>query len=227
MPPPTLALDVYGTLIDTQGVLQLLEKMRPRQAETFSEVWRSKQLEYSFRRALMRKYVPFGQVTREALRYTNQVLKTELSPAEEAALLEQYRKLPAFPEVPEALKSLGKLGYPLFAFSNGSYDDLNALLAAADILALLENIISLEEVQTFKPKPKGYALFNRATGSAKSQSWLISGNPFDVIGAKSYGMNAVWLKRNPSAVFDPLGILPDLVISDLSELSNAIASFKP
>ena len=99
---------------------------------------------------------------------------------------------------------------------------MEQLLQHADILSYFDGIVSMEAVQTFKPNPKGYAYFVEKTNTDKSNSWLVSGNSFDVIGALSYGMNAAWLQRNPSTVFDPMGFSPNLTIDSLTKLKQAI-----
>ncbi|MEN0005704.1 MAG: haloacid dehalogenase type II [Bacteroidota bacterium] len=218
----TLALDVYGTLIDTSGVLQLLRQFLGDQAIPFSDLWRNKQLEYSFRRGLMNRRVDFSVVTQEALAFCCKALQQELSDKQRKQLMEQYRQLPAFEDTPPALHALKAAGHRLFAFSNGSREAVATLLDHAEITAYFDGIVSMEEVNTFKPNPIGYAHFVQQTGASKATAWLISGNTFDVIGALSYGMQGVWLQRNPKAVFDPMGFEPTLTLNSLTELAPAL-----
>lgn len=121
-----LAFDVYGTLIDTSGVLSSLERLVGDKAAAFSTLWRDKQLEYSFRRGLMQNYQDFSICTRQALDYTCEALETGLAAEDRELLLASYRILPAYPEVGEALSGLKKAGFRLFAFSNGKADDLDS-----------------------------------------------------------------------------------------------------
>ena len=116
----TIAFDVYGTLIDTDGVVDRLREWIGSQAETFSQTWRSKQLEYSFRRGLMRRYENFAVCTRQALDYCCAEYDVSFSAEQKDALLQSYRALPAFGDVEESLFGLKAEGHRLFAFSNGT-----------------------------------------------------------------------------------------------------------
>lgn len=218
----TLALDVYGTLIDTSGVLKLLDDILGEKTSNFSDLWRAKQLEYSFRRALMNRHVDFSICTREALEFCCAALEVQLTKAQKDALMNQYKQLPAFEDVPAALQQLQVANHRLFAFSNGSYQAVKGLLEHANIIQYFDGIISMEDVQTFKPNPAGYAYFVQATGATKANAWLVSGNNFDVIGALSYGMNGVWCRRNSKASFDPMGFEPTLTIERLTDLAAAM-----
>jgi 2-haloacid dehalogenase len=107
----------------------------------------------------------------------------------------------------------------LFAFSNGSEKAVSNLLTNAKIIDRFDGIISVEKMETFKPNPLVYAYFNKESKSSKQDSWLISSNPFDVIGAISYGMRSAWLQRSPDSIFDPWGIEPTTIINKLTDLS--------
>lgn len=216
----TLAFDVYGTLIDTSGVSDLLEIFVGNQSSIFMEIWRAKQLEYSFRRGLMKDYTGFSECTRNALDFTCELLKCNVSPEEKNLLMRQYKLLPAFPDVKEGLAKLQSDNFRLFAFSNGSSADVSELLENAAIIHYFEGIVSVEEVKTFKPNPVVYAHFLQQTKSSESDSWLISGNPFDVIGAISAGMRSVWIKRSDDAVFDPWGIEPTEIANNITDLDS-------
>jgi len=218
----TLAFDVYGTLINTSAVFDSLEKKIGILAKPFMENWRNKQLEYSFRRGLMNKYSDFALCTENALEFCDLTFKTNLSSDEKHNLMQEYTILPAFPDVEIGLKSLKETGHQLFAFSNGSANAINQLLNNANIRNLFDGIVSVEEVQMFKPSPLVYNYFNTKTKSTKADSWLISSNPFDVIGALEYGMRSAWVQRTPEAVFDPWGIEPTVKIKDIIDLNSAL-----
>lgn len=220
----TIGFDVYGTLIDTAGVTQALKQFAGERAVQFSNLWREKQLEYSFRRALMQNYVHFGFCTRYALDYTCTALDIEISAADKEELLAGYRVLPPFPDALEALPELQNAGFSLFAFSNGKPEDVASLLETSGISSYFEDVISTDEIKSFKPNPAVYAHFLRRTGATGEQAWLISGNPFDVIGAVSAGMRAAWVRRSPQAIFDPWEIEPTITIGSLSELAHGIGS---
>ena len=214
----TLAFDVYGTLIDPHGIVIELEKVIGDKAIEFSNTWRTKQLEYAFRRGLMQNYEDFSVCTRDALIYTNALFNTQLSTDQLTALLEQYQRLPAFDDVLPALQQLQSSGFDLFAFSNGSQESVGQLLNSANIAQFFNGVVSVEETKSFKPDPAVYNRFLVCTKAQHKNAWLISSNPFDVIGAISSGMKAAWVKRSEQQVFDPWGIEPTVTVSSLTEL---------
>ena len=218
----TIGFDVYGTLIDTAGVTEALKQFVGERAVDFSNRWREKQLEYSFRRALMQNYVHFGLCTRQALDHTCAVMGVEIPEDDKLALLAGYKLLPPFPDVAEALVVLKSRGFRLFAFSNGKPEDVASLLENSSISSYFVDVVSTDEIKSFTPNPAVYAHFLRRTGSTGKEAWLISGNPFDVIGALSAGMRAAWVKRSPQAVFDPWEFEPTVTIETISELADSI-----
>jgi len=218
----TIGFDVYGTLIDTTGVTEALKAYAGDRAKLFSERWREKQLEYSFRRALMQNYVHFGLCTSHALDHTCAVMGVEITEDEKLELLAGYKVLPPFPDVKEALPQLKEQGHRLFAFSNGKPEDVASLLENSGINPYFVDVVSTDEVKSFKPNPAVYAHFLRRSEATGKEAWLISGNPFDVTGAISAGMRGAWVKRSPQAVFDPWEIEPTATISALTELGGCI-----
>lgn len=218
----TLAFDVYGTLIDTNGVVSALRDLINDGAEKFSETWREKQLEYSFRRGLMQNYENFGICTSQALDYTCEFYKASLTEEQKVELMGTYRVLPPFSDVNKGLARLKAAGFRLYAFSNGKADALEMLLNNAGIRELFLGVVSVDDIKTFKPSPATYGHFLRKSGSTGSCAWLISSNPFDVIGAISAGMKAAWVKRSPEKIFDPWGVEPTITVSNLIELTDKI-----
>ena len=221
----TIAFDIYGTLIDTDGMVPQLREWIGSRAETFSKAWRSKQLEYSFRRGLMRQYENFAVCTRQALEYCCADYEVSLSSEQKDELLQSYRSLPAFADVEESLGALKAEGHLLFAFSNGSAEAVEEVLQTNGLRQCFEDVLSCDALKTFKPNPDVYHYFMREAGQAKD-TWLVSGNPFDVIGAVSAGMKSAWVKRTDRAVFDPWGIEPTLTVATLSELCEKLDTNK-
>lgn len=218
----TLAFDVYGTLIDTHGVVVKLQGFVGDKAEDFSRIWREKQLEYSFRRGLMRCYETFGVCTSQALDYTDAALGTGLTTDQKAALMSGYRKLPAFNDVKESLVGLKSAGHSLYAFSNGKADAVETLLEAASIHDLFDGVVSVDDKRTFKPNPDVYEHLLKASNASADDAWLVSSNPFDVIGAVSYGLRSAWVRRSDKLIFDPWGIDPTFTITSLRELGGLL-----
>lgn len=218
----TLAFDIYGTLIDTHGVVQHLEKIIGSNAQSFSNTWRDKQLEYSFRHGLMQRYVDFSECTRQALAFTDQVFKTGLTDQQKQSLMDVYKTLPPFADAKPALQNLKEKGHQLLAFSNGSRKAVETLISNAGIDDYFSDIVSVEEVNSFKPDPAVYHHFLQRAASEKDLTWLISSNPFDVIGAHSVGINTAWIKRSELQVFDPWGVSPSVVSPGLEALGDLV-----
>jgi len=218
----TLAFDVYGTLINTHGVLTALEELVGDKAKAFSNTWRDKQLEYSFRKGLMQNYETFAVCTSQALDYTCAYYEAELSDEQKKELMGIYRILPAFADVKEGLTRLKAAGFRLFAFSNGAEEALEVLLNNAGIRDLFLGVVSVDDIKTFKPNPAVYNHFLRKSESTGSEAWLISSNPFDVIGAISAGIKSAWVQRSPEAVFDPWGIEPTITATNLIDLRDQL-----
>ena len=213
-----LAFDIYGTLIDPHGVVSELETRIGDRAAEFSRVWREKQLEYTWRRGLMRQYRDFGVCTRQALDYADQFFATGFDDAVKQSLMLAYRELPAFADVPASLESLKNAERKMYPFSNGTADMVDAVLTHAGIDTYFEDVISVDTLQTFKPNPEVYQHVLRIADVAPENCWLVSSNPFDVIGAVAAGMKAAWLRRFDGVVFDPWGIEPTCIIRGLDEL---------
>ncbi len=213
----TLAFDVYGTLVDPMGMSRLLAEDAGDRAEAVAALWREKQLEFSFRKGLMKVYEDFGVCTRQALRYAMATHKLTLSEERENALMAAYLSLPAFDDALPALITL-KGQYPLFAFSNGSYPALEKVLGHNDLLEQFEGLVSVDDIKSFKPDPAVYTHARRATGSWEKPLCLVSSNAWDVIGARAAGLLAIWVQRDPDKVFEDWRIQPSAVISSLSEL---------
>ena len=218
----TLGFDIYGTLIDPHGVVVQLSEVLGDRADDFSQVWRQKQLEYTFRRGLMRRYENFSVCTRDALDYTDLLMQTRLDDATKQSLLQSYRVLPAYEDVKQSLQVVSDKGYRLFALSNGLADAVQQLLEHAQIDHFFEGVVSVDSIQTYKPNPDVYHHFVETTNSELEQCWLVSSNAFDVIGAVSVGMKAAWLKRFDEMVFDPSEFQPSVTIRSLVDLATEI-----
>jgi 2-haloacid dehalogenase len=202
----TFAFDIYGTLIDPMALGEVLTGMIGAQAGAFNNLWRDKQLEYSFRKAAMQQFNHFSECTQQALTYCNTFFNTGLTESQQAELLGMYRKLPAYNETEKCLQALKENENEIIAFSNGKEEDLISLFENAGIIQYFDQIISVDEVRTFKPSPEVYNLLAEKSSSKPESTWLVSANSFDIIGAAACGLKTIWLKRNPTAVFDPFGI---------------------
>lgn len=211
-----LVFDAYGTLYDVHSVVQRCESFFPGAGARLSQLWRAKQLEYTWLRSLMRRYAPFSAITREALAYSCHALSLELGAARIEALMAEYNRLAPFPEVANALE---KIKGRKAILSNGSPDMLEPLVRHSGLA--LDAVLSVDEVRVFKPAPEVYELAMRRLGVAKERIGFVSSNGWDAAGAKSFGFQVFWLNRS-GAPGERLGFAPDRTLSTLGELNEVL-----
>jgi 2-haloacid dehalogenase len=217
-----LAFDVYGTLIDPFRMEERLRGDFGEKAREASELWRAKQIEYSFRRALMKKYEPFHVCTEQALRFVGSQFGIVLSQQSLGNLMAKYLELPAYPDVAAALTEIAARGFQIVACSNGTERAVRASLESVGLLPRFSKIVSVDALRTFKPDPAVYEYLVAESGVPRENVWLISSNPFDVIGANACGLRTAWVQRDRKRIFDPWGIEPDVTIHSLAELPGTL-----
>ena len=222
MPAPLRALvfDAYGTLFDPFAVRVCAEELFPSHGPALSQLWRSKQLEYSWLRSLMGRYENFWKLTEDALLFSCRTLQLPDDEQKRRQLMQIYLSLPAFPEVKAALVQLSSL--PLSILSNGTPEMLTAVVAANGMAHFFANIFSVDSLQIYKPRPEVYQHAANALGLPKDSIGFVSSNFWDIAGATAFGFQTFWLNRN-SAVPDQLGVTPTAILSNLSELSDLIS----
>jgi 2-haloacid dehalogenase len=216
----TLAFDVYGTLIDTYGMVDLLQgAIGEEKALPFAMLWRDKQLEYSFRRSMMNCYEPFSTCTSDALDYCIESFGVSITRDQHSSLLKRYQNLPVYRDAVNCLASISKRSdMHIYALTNGPMKDVERLFENDGISQYFEDIVSVDEIKKYKPDPAVYRHFLDRTGSSAEDSWLISSNAFDLIGASTFGLNSVWIKRTEQQRMDPWGGRPTHTIQSLSQL---------
>ncbi len=207
--------DAYGTLFDVHSAVGRLRAQVGDQADALSQLWRTKQLEYSWLRALMGRHVDFWQVTGEALDYA--LARTGVDPAVRAPLLQAYLTLDAYPEVPDVLRRLRAGGLKTAILSNGEPKMLEAGARSAGIDGLLDAILSVEAVGVFKPEPRVYQLAVERLGVPADAIAFQSSNAWDVHGAACFGLRPVWINRF-GAPPERLPGAPEHELKDLSGL---------
>src|ERR1700739_1930235 len=217
MVPPVRALifDAYGTLFDPFAVKTRAEELFPGHGAALSQLWRSKQLEYSWLRTLMGRYENFWKITEDALLFACRTLKLSCDERQRHELMQVYLTLPAFPEVKPALEKLSSL--PLSILSNGTPEMLAPLVAANNMAHFFENVFSVDALRMYKPRPEVYQHAVSNLGFPKEAIGFISSNFWDVAGATSFGFRTFWLNRG-SAQADELGVTPAAFLASLSEL---------
>ncbi|MCA1706982.1 MAG: haloacid dehalogenase type II [Actinobacteria bacterium] len=216
-----LAFDMYGTLVDPIRIWRALEQDTGDAALRIAEVWRQKQLEYSFRLTVMGRYEDFEWVTRKALDHALAVAGRELSESRKAALMAQYDDLETFGDVLPGLRRLRESGHRMLVFSNGSPRMLRSIMHAAGLEPYFEGYVSVDEVRAFKPSPRTYQRVAERLARSIGEVRLISSNPFDVTGAEAAGMKAAWVNRT-GGLFDCLGSPPSIVVESLTELADVL-----
>src|SRR6266571_7898747 len=193
-----LAFDMYGTLVDPIRIWKQLEKYIPDDAQRIAEIWRQKQLEFTFRLTTMEQYEDFEQVTLKALDYALVATEHILDAQQKNSLMAQYNNLERFADVEPGLQRLKDAGYTMVVFSNGNPAMLSAIMQAANLERYCSGFVSVEEVKVYKPSPIVYIHVANRLGRPLGEVRLISSNPFDVIGAEAAGMQAAWVNRSGS-----------------------------
>jgi 2-haloacid dehalogenase len=242
-----VVFDAYGTLYDVQSVAEITEEAFPGYGEIITQIWRIKQLEYSWLRTLMRRYADFATVTRDSLAYTLRCLGLEYDEGTFAAIVDKYRHLDLYHDARIALDALK--GRKLAILSNGSPEMLNALVTNSRLDAVLDATLSVDPQGVFKPSPEAYTPIEAYLGVRPDEVLFVSSNPWDACGAKSFGLNVAWIERvTPEAMalacvesdlvapltmfkairtqMDELGIAPDHRIRSLTELPGVIAAYE-
>ena len=206
--------DAYGTLFDVHSVMEAGRAITADPA-ALSMLWRQKQLEYTWLRALMGRYEDFWTVTEAALRYSVRRLGLAADERQLARLMDAYLALACFPEVPAALERLD--GRPRAILSNGSPRMLEAAVRSSGLGRHLQHVLSVDAVRTYKPAPAVYALGPRALGVAATELLFVSSNAWDVAGAKAFGYQVAWCNRT-GAPAEELGVGADHEVSRLTDL---------
>lgn len=232
--------DAYGTLFDVQSVSAVTDVAFPGHGEIITQVWRMKQLEYSWLCSLMGDYQDFWSVTRRALTYTLGILGLQPSERLFDDIAEAYNRLTPYSDAAEALASL--TGVRRAILSNGSPAMLQALVGNSPLAPFIEDTISVDPKRCFKPDPRAYELVEERLGVKPGEVMFVSSNGFDIAGAKMFGFNVARISRVPQADLaaelagsgplsasafyralrtqeEALGYPPDIVVTSLSELA--------
>ena len=213
-----VAFDLYGTLAEVASVGRAAAEVTEDPA-ALVDLWRQKQLEYTWLRSLMGRYQDFWATTGDALDYSLDRLGITVDQPTRAELQNAWLAVRAYPEVPAALDALAPR--PLAVLSNGNPEMLEACLATAGIRDRFEHVLSVDEVGVFKPHPSVYELAMKAFSLPAERILFVSSNPWDAAGARTFGFPVAWVNRM-GVPFERLGATPDLVVADLAALAGAI-----
>jgi 2-haloacid dehalogenase len=217
-----IAFDAYGTLFDVYSVFALAEKLYPGQGSAISQLWRTKQIEYTWLRTMSGTYKPFWEVTQDGLTFTIKKLGLELTPEKKRALMEQYLKLDAFPENLDALQALKTMGIPMAILSNGNPAMLDAAVKSSKMEGIFDAILSVDSVKRFKTVPDVYRLGVDHFKVSAPDIVFVSSNSWDAVGAAWFGYTTFWVNRanNPP---EELGVQ---VAGEGKTLSDLVAFVK-
>ena len=216
-----LVFDAYGTLFDVHSVTRLAETLFPGRGAALSAAWRTKQLEYTWLRSLMGSYEDFNRVTLSALEWTLESLGLDAGIRDREALLQEYRRLDVFPEVPAALERLAR-DRPLAILSNGHPEMLGAVVDHNGLRDRFRGgVLSVHPARVFKPDPSVYRLAEDALGLPRTMVGFVSSNGWDAAGAKAFGFRVLWVNRGRLPV-ERLGVRPDAVAADLAGIVEAL-----
>jgi 2-haloacid dehalogenase len=240
-----LVFDAYGTLYDIQSVAVITDEAFPGYGEIVTQIWRLKQLEYTWLRSLMHRYEDFSVITRESLAYTLRCLGLKNDPAVFERIMDKYVHLDLYSDAKATLAAMKDR--KLAILSNGSTDMLNSLVHNTGLDKILDATISIDSRKIFKPAPAAYTLIESNLGITPAEVLFVSSNPFDACGAKAFGLKVAWIERvttdamalacikndlvTPLTMFkairmqmDELGLEPDYRIKALAELPGLLKS---
>lgn len=211
--------DAYGTLFSLDFPIEKLDQMTNGRGNVLMNIWRQKQLEYTWLRSLMQSYVNFEEVTKEALSYAMKrlAIEDEYLPS---VLLPVYLKANAFPEVPMMLNSLKAAKITTAILSNGTKNMLVAGTENAGITNYIDHVMTVDDIAVFKPDPKVYQMAATTLAVDESVILFISSNPWDIAGASAYGLNTVWVKKANQA--EELPHKANYTIDNISELPSLL-----
>ncbi|BCG01896.1 haloacid dehalogenase (plasmid) [Paraburkholderia sp. PGU19] len=218
-----IAFDLYGTLFDVHSVAVQCDAQFPGRGQEISNVWRQKQLEYTWLRSLMNRYIPFEHVTEEALRFTIRHLGLELDERACRSLSDAYLRLQAYPEVPDALRALRDRGLKLAILSNGSPHSIDAVVTNAGLRNSFDHLLSVDPVRVYKPDNRAYELAEQTFGVGRREILFVSSNAWDATGARYFGFPTCWINRG-GKTFEEMGQRPDWEVNGLDRLVTLFAS---
>ena len=215
-----IIFDAYGTLFDVNSAAEKCKEKIGDKWESFANYWRTTQLEYTWLRSLMVKHKDFWQVTEDSLDKSMRAFDIKISMKSE--LLNLYKFLSTFDEVPRSLKTLKEKKYKLAILSNGTPKLLNELIKNNDLENIFDDIFSVEEVGVYKPDSRVYDIPIKKYRIKKNEIAFLSANTWDVSGGGNFGYNSIWVNRSNN-IFDNLDYKPKYEIKDLNKLISLLS----
>jgi 2-haloacid dehalogenase len=218
--PTVFVFDAYGTLLDVHAAISRYRSQAGPDADRLSEIWRSKQLEYSWTLTLAGRYVDFWTLTQRALDYALARVPS-VDKALRPQLLDAYFALGAFADARSTLRALKAKGHQTAILSNGSPDMLKGAVDAAGIAGDLDAVLSVDMLKMFKPRPEVYALVTGRFACKPGDVTFVSSNRWDVMGAAAFGFAACWINRSNMPDEYP-DFAPTRILRDLNALTSVV-----
>ena len=215
-----IIFDAYGTLFDVNSAAEKCKDKIGGKWEAFANFWRTTQLEYTWLRSLMKRHKDFWLVTEDSLDKSMKAFDIDLSMKDE--LLNLYKVLSPYKEVPETLKTLKEKNFKLAILSNGTPSLLNELVKSNNLKNFFDDIFSIEEVGIYKPSSKVYDIPIKKYHIEKSEVAFLSANTWDVSGGGNYGYQSIWINRNNN-IFDKLDYKPKYELDNLNKLISLLS----
>ena len=214
-----IIFDAYGTLFDVNSAAEKCKDKIGDKWEGFANYWRITQLEYTWLRSLMNRHKDFWQVTEDSLDKSMKVF--DIDPSMKNELLNLYKILSPYREVPGTLKALKEKKFKLAILSNGTPSLLDQLVKSNHLDNLFDDIFSIEQVGIYKPSSRVYDMPIKKYNISKSEVAFLSANTWDVSGGGNYGFSSIWVNRNNN-IFDNLDYIPKNEISGLNQLLDIL-----
>lgn len=217
----SIVFDLYGTLYDVQSVSTACEEAYPTMGDAIAILWRQKQLEYTWLRSLMDRYVNFEKATEDALRYTCAHFGLKLDETLHRRLSDAYLHLDPHRDTPATLRRLRDAGFVLGVISNGSITSISQVVENSGLSWAFDDLISVESVQVFKPHSSVYALAETRMGLPREKVLFVSSNAWDATAAAHFGFPVCWVNRRKS-VFEEMDAHPTYTVPDLETMADML-----
>ncbi|HTB11623.1 MAG TPA: haloacid dehalogenase type II [Bryobacteraceae bacterium] len=206
-------------ILDPRPVFALVDQLYPERGVELTNVWRTKQFEYTWLRTMSRRYADFRQITDDALVFAAKSIKVDLTPEKHSRLMDAYLRLRCWPDVPEALRSLKNAGIRLAFLSNLTAGMLETGIRNSQLEGLFDHVLSTDRVKAYKPDPRAYQMGVDVLGLKPNQILFAAFAGWDAAGAKSFGYPTFWVNRQNQPA-EELGVTPDAIGGNLIDLAG-------
>ncbi|SCS37955.1 haloacid dehalogenase type II [Staphylococcus caeli] len=212
-----IIFDMYGTIFDMRSLTNGLDQFEEQQADSIANLWRQTQLNHMFLKQIMQCYVPFEDLTKDALRYALDEHEVQYNDEDIHQLFEAFLNLQYFRELPRVFSDIKAKNIDIGVLSNANDSMLMPLVDHSEIGGYIDTVMSVNEVKQYKPSYASYALILKYYQLKRDEILFVSANSWDVTGAASFGFDTVWINRQHSN-FDFNGQTPTITVNSLNEL---------